>query len=105
MKLLHLSLVISILGILILLLIPLLVSPTQVSNKSNLVLGDYVKTSGKIVSIKTYEDFSIIRLDNNITLTCDSCLFQKFQTITVEGKVTDYQDELQIQADRIKLSN
>lgn len=73
----------------------------EVNNYSELKLNERVKTSGKIISINTYEDFSIIKLDNNITLTCN-CLFQKNQTIRVEGRVIDYKSKLEIQGEKIK---
>jgi hypothetical protein len=99
--LLKISLLISILGIFLLLLISLLIQPKPVNSYSELKLNTYVKTTSNITSIRSSGDFSIIRLANNITATCN-CKFNPNQTIEVEGKVTEYQGSLQIESERIQ---
>lgn len=98
--LLKLSLIISFLGIFLLLLISALQKPKQASSYEDLKLNEQVKTTGKIISISKFEDFSVIKLDNNITLTCN-CQLQQNKTIEAEGKVTEYNNIKQIQAEKI----
>lgn len=102
-KLLIVSLSISITGILFLLILANFSTLKEVSSYKELKLNNYVKTMGKITSIQTYGDFSIIRLNNSITITCN-CRFQVNSTIQVSGKVVEYQNKLQISADRIELT-
>lgn len=101
-KLLSASLIISLLGTLILLSIMFLIPPKTISNCDELKLNELVQTQGKITSIKSIESFLVIRLDNNLTLTCDNCRLKQNQSIIAEGKVSDYRGELQITADRIQ---
>lgn len=100
-SLLKISFLISVLGIFFLLLISNIIQPKPITNYSELKLNNYVKTSGKIISINQIEDFAIIKLSNNITLTCN-CKLKANQTIQVTGKVTEYKNQLQIQADRLE---
>src|SRR4030043_2289562 len=85
-------------GIFIMLLISLYIQPKEITKYYQLKENDYVSVTGKIVSIKTIEDFSIIRLGGNITLICN-CKFQINQTIIATGTVEKYKNELQINAD------
>lgn len=103
-KLLVPCLIISILGILVLLSIPFVIKPKQISSYSDLKENSYVQITGKIISIKTYpnyDDFSIITLDKNITLICN-CKFPINTTIKAQGKVEIYNNKLQINADKIE---
>lgn len=93
------SFIISILGILILLFIANNMKAKEVNSYHELKIGDYVKTEGRIAYIRNYDDFSVIKLENNITVTCN-CNFKKNQTIIVEGKVEEY-NGLQVNAERI----
>lgn len=101
-KWLGLSFIVSILGILVLFFISSFIQPQDVSNYNQLKAGRFVMVSGKVVSIRSYNDFSIIRLDNNISLTCN-CKFSVNDSIYVEGMVEEYKNELQIQANKITL--
>lgn len=113
--LLKISLIISLSGILILLILMQNLSPDKLKIKdiSEKNLNQKIEVLGKISGIKNYKDshFQIITLDdetgkiniiknniNNLT---------KNQTILVIGKITyytsEYKDELQINADMIKL--
>lgn len=107
-NLLKLSLAASFLGILILLLLANS-QPELINSKNQLKLGEYAKTQAKIVSIKNSNNFKIILLDNNITLTCYKCQFNINDTITAQGKVIEYKNQIEIQADKIiknlKVSN
>ena len=100
------SLILSLAGILILLVISMNIQPKEIANYSDLKENDYVSVSGKIISEKYFQDsdFSIIKLENNITITCN-CKFPVNSTIAVAGKVEDYNGKLQINAEKIKLKN
>lgn len=106
-KLLKLSLIISISGILFLLFLSSNLQPIQVSSYSELTKlkpNSLVQTTGKIISVYSDNDFHIIKLDNNITLTFNHNLTPpKNQTITATGKLTTYKNQLQIQAETIKI--
>lgn len=103
-KLLKASLIISFVGIFLLLFLTTL-KPKEVGNYNELELNERVKTQGKIIEIKNYDNFFIISLDNNITITCNSCQLKENQTIEAEGKVTDYKKQLQINAEKIQIKN
>lgn len=100
-----LCLIASIFGILSLSLISLQIKPKQVSNLDELKENSYVSVSGRIISEKYFSesDFSIINLNNNITLICN-CKFPVNSTITAEGRVEEYQNKLQINAQKISLA-
>ena len=104
MNLLKLSLAISILGILFLLFLAYNQKPKEVNSYQELSLGENVKTKARIVSINSYDSFSVIRLNNNITITCN-CKFKQNKTIIAEGKVTEYKNKLQINANKIENAN
>ncbi len=72
-----------------------------------LILANFsqVSVQGKIISIKSYDDFKIILLDNNKTITCDSCQVKPNQTIQVQGKNVNYRGEKEIEALLIKNAN
>ena len=83
-------LLLSIAGILILLLISLSQKPTIVS--------------GKILDIKDYSEFKIIKLEN-FTVTCYKCEFKVNQTIQVTGRQVVYKGKPEINADKIEIIN
>tara|TARA_Y100000310_G_C20464182_1_gene706808 strand:- start:304 stop:621 length:318 start_codon:yes stop_codon:yes gene_type:complete len=103
-NLLKLSLIISFLGVFSLFLISTILQPKQVNSYQDLKLNQKVITQSTIKEIKTFNKFSIITLDNNITITCN-CKFKEKEQIEVEGKVTSYKNQLQIQAEQIHLTN
>lgn len=99
-KLLALSLTVSLIGIFLLLLISLNQSPVDITGKA--ISEDYVSAEGKIISVKTIQDFTIINLDTNITLTCFQCSFKEGDYIHVEGTVEEYQGKKQINTEKIE---
>lgn len=103
-KILLFSILISLVGILILLLISANLPIREVKEYSQLKEGEYVQIAGKIISVKNYQDFSIIRLDKNITLTCE-CNLKANQTLEAAGYVESYKGELQINTEKIKIKN
>lgn len=105
MKLLKLSLITSFIGIFLLLLLSTIIQPKEVLKYSDLELDSYAKTTAKVISIKSYDNFKIIKLNNNITLTCNNCKLKEKQIVAVTGKVTEYKDQLQINAEKIESLN
>ena len=96
------SLAISFFGVFFLFLISTTMQEKSVTSYSELKLNELVTTQGKILNINTFDDFSIIKLDNNITITCN-CQFEEEQEIEVKGRVLQYKKQLQIQAEKISL--
>ncbi len=108
--LLKLSFIISILGILLLLFLANTISPLKLKIKdiSQQDLNQRVEIQGKIQSIKTYkENFQIITINDSkdkIDILIDNPLnITKNQSVVVIGRITEYKNNLQIQADKIKL--
>jgi hypothetical protein len=104
MKPVYICLSISIAGIFLLLLISISIKPKPVNSYNELKENLYVSTTGKIIFIKNYGDFSTIKLDNNITITCN-CKFPVNSTILAIGRVELYQSNLQINTDKIEYLN
>ena len=109
-NLLPLCLSISLIGILLLLLIsatyqPKLIKIEQINNK---LLNKQVKIQATITNIKSFEDsnFQILSVKDNtekIDITTNKILnLSNNQTIIIIGKVTQYKESLQIQAELIK---
>jgi hypothetical protein len=103
MNLKSISLISSLIGLFLLLFLPFFYTPLQVSSYSDLITGKYVKSSSKIISIKEFQDFKIINLENNITFTCDSCKLIPNQTVEIVGLVTQYKGARQITAQKMKI--
>lgn len=109
--LLKLSFIISILGILLLLFLANTIQPAQIKikNISQQNLNQKIQLTGKIQSIKTYKesDFQILTINDStdkIDILIDSPInLTKNQTIMIQGRITDYKNNPQIQADKIKL--
>lgn len=103
-KILIFSIAISLVGILLLLIISANLPVKTIKEYSQLKEGEYVQVTGSVVSVKNYQDFSVIRLNNNITLTCE-CSLKINQTLEAAGYVEEYKGELQINAEKIKVKN
>lgn len=95
------SLIIAITGISLLLLLAFLLPPKSIFSYQDLKENSFVQTSGKVLSERNYSDFSIIKINNNITITCNCKGFFN-KTIEVEGKVESYEGALQIKAYKIR---
>jgi len=110
-----LSLIISILGIITLLILVNTIEPKlQKINEITLKdLNKKVKISGQVINIKTIENsntkefFQIIEISDN-TGKIDGILnskakieLTKNQNVTIIGRVAQYKDKLQIQAEKI----
>ncbi|MDD5193464.1 MAG: OB-fold nucleic acid binding domain-containing protein [Candidatus Nanoarchaeia archaeon] len=113
--LLKISLIISILGIFLLLTISNLQNPAliPIKNLNECLINKNVQIQGSIINIKDYDNFKILtvkdktgkisvllnknnhkNLENNINLKLN-------QQITIVGKVAEYNEKLQINADKI----
>jgi len=105
------SLIVSIIGIIILLVLMNTVKPTQIKiiNIKEQNLNQKVQVIGNIAQIKTYKEsnFQIITINDStgkIDVTIDSPInITKNNTISVIGKITEYKNNLQIQAEEITL--
>lgn len=106
MNLLKLSLIISILGIFLLFLLSAIIKPQEINSAElNSTKENYVKISGKIIKEKVYDEFSILILQDNFgiaEISCFSCKNFINKTVIVEGKIQNYKNQKQIQAEKIQ---
>jgi len=107
--LLTISRVISIMGIFVLLILSNSLEPQKMHIKdiSSKNLNKKVQTQGIINFIKTYPEFQIvgIKQDNSsITVLINKRTnLTENQTVEIIGKITEYKNSLEIQADKIKI--
>jgi len=103
------ALAISLIGILLLLFIANTLNPKliDIENINDKLLNKRVQVQGQIINIRTFEEsnFQIISIKDN-TKEIDIILnnpinITKDQNIIVIGKITEYNQTLQIQADKI----
>jgi len=103
------SILISILGIILLLLISLTFQPKQIKIKqiNSEMLNQKVKVSGKVISLKNYDNFQLITLNDSsgkITIINNNPInLTKNQNIIVQGKVEEYKNQLEINAIKINV--
>ena len=105
------SLIVSIIGILILLILSNSLQPEKINIKDiNFQdLNKKIQTQGIITSIKTFQeqDFQIINIKQEnysiAVLVNQKTNLTKNQTIKVIGKITEYKEDLEIQAEKISL--
>jgi DNA/RNA endonuclease YhcR with UshA esterase domain len=99
----------SVLGILLLLFLANFLSPktTDLGNITDQMLNQKVRVQGQIFNIRSYEDsnFQVISIKDKtgkIDVTAGKILnLTNSQTLIVLGSVSEYQGNLQIQADKI----
>lgn len=107
MKLIRLSFTISIAGIFLLLLFSNFLLPKliEINKLDTSFINKQVQAKGNIKSIKSYDSFQIITIEDStgkISITLNKLTNLTInQTITVVGKVTEYKNNLQIQANKI----
>ena len=107
-----LTLTISLLGIIILLILTNTLQPTlkNIEDITTKDLNKKAKVQGIIINIKSFEEsnFQILTLSDStgkIDITTNKILnLKKGQQITVVGRVTDYKQDLQIEAEKIILN-
>lgn len=107
LSLLKISFMISLLGIFILLMLLNFTEP-ELTNISNLTIKDLnkkVKVHGKIINQQTYnENFQILIFSDEtgkIEILIDKKITFSKNNITVIGRITQYKNKLQIQAEKI----
>jgi DNA/RNA endonuclease YhcR with UshA esterase domain len=105
------SLIISLFGILILLILSNTLTP-KLFNIKDINSNDAYKKillEGVVVSIKNYPDFTIIRLKDNTgsinVIVEDNIDLEKNTTVKIIGKINEYNNELEIKADKIYIIN
>lgn len=109
MNILKLSLIFSLTSIFTLLLLSNLLSPNFLSIKdiNNNYLNKNIKIQGKIISEKTYSNnFKILMIKDKTgtlqaTLNSKNKINHNNQTLIITGKITEYNNELQIQVNKI----
>ena len=114
-RLLKISLSISLLGILLLLILLNTISPkiSDISSLSKEQIGQKVQIKATITNIQNYNNFQVLTLNDStsqIQVTSSSTSHLnltklKYKQATVIGILTTYQDQLQIQAEKIILLN
>lgn len=102
----YLYLIISIIGISLLLLLVNLLEPklTNIQDINEDLLDKKVKISGQITKIEDKETFKILTIKDEtgtIEVLCNCKEIEQDLLVEVTGKVTQYQNTLQIQADKI----
>ncbi len=108
-KLLKISLIISLIGIFILLFFSSIHQPAliKISKITTNQLNKQIKITGQIIKIKNYPEyeFQLLTLKDdsgNITITLDKILnLSESKSIIVIGKVSQYKNKLQINANKI----
>lgn len=94
-----LALILSITGIFVLFLILSFSSPVKVTSQSdlqNLVDNTKIIVQGRVISEKQYTAERVIKLDNEIELSCASCPKYLNETIKVIGITESYRNKTQI---------
>lgn len=106
----NISIIISILGISILIILSLTQQPQTITANQieNLKENTYIKISGTLKSSKIYNNnFQILELTNNntqfTTILFNNQNFQKNSNLTIIGIISIYQNNKQIQAEKIYL--
>ena len=113
LNLFRLSLIIALLGIFSLLLLSFFIDPklTKINSINEDLINQKVKVQGDIISIKNYKEsnFQVISLGDKtgkIDITASPMInLTNNQTIIVIGKINEYEDYLQIQADKIWINS
>ena len=111
MKLIQITLIISLFGIFNLLLLanisPKLENISDITQKK---INENIKISGQVISQRTFEqsNFQLIHIKDktgNITVTINNPINTlKNQTLIITGKIVEYNKTLQIQANKITSS-
>ena len=105
----NIAFIISLFGILILLAIINFTEPktSDILDIKDLKINKKVKIIGTTNNVKIFENnftrFSINDETGKINVICNCPNIKKNQTLEITGRVTKYKDNLQIQADLIKI--
>jgi RecJ-like exonuclease len=100
------SLIISLTGILILLLIinSTELETTKISSINDNFLNKNIKIIGQITNIKNYDNFATLTIKDStgqIQGICNCNLNQTDKTFEITGRVSTYNNQLQINIDKI----
>jgi len=109
--LLKVSLIISIMGIFLLILLSSQINPLKTDCEAiqNLKPNTYISLSGKIISEREITmDFKVLKLKDSfadVEITCNDCNNYKYlnKTIEVVGKTSVYKEKIQISASKIQI--
>ena len=108
-KLKEISILISVIGIMLLLILSNLVEPKliKISDIDKHYLNQKIKTKGIVKKLIQYNNFMILTIKDNekeIFVFVDKIIdINKDSNIIVIGRVTEYKDKLQIRAEKISL--
>jgi len=94
-----LALTLSLIGIFALFMILNFSHPIQITAQSdlqNLIDNTKVQVQGRVVSEKQYSTEKVLKLDNNIEVSCTSCPNYLNKTIQVIGTIENYQNRTRI---------
>lgn len=105
-KLLDLSIIVAFVGIITLFLINITteLNPTTIESIDELMIGKTVKIEGEITKIRNMGNITIIEINNNsLSLIIYSKInISKNTHISATGKVSEYEDKLQIIVDKLE---
>jgi len=108
-NLLRVAILCSIIGIFVLIIISnsIELKKLTIGEITNKHIGQAIKTEGKIFSIITAEDFTILEIKDKTgkikIMVFENITLKQNQEILIEGKVKEYKDEFEIEADKIKI--
>lgn len=101
----RLSFIIVIIGLVLLVSLLQFYPPKQVNSPEELSFlqpNQKVQTQGTVLSERTlYEKTNLLKLDNGIEITCNTCPSYLNKSIALAGLVEKYQNKTQISALRI----
>ena len=105
----RLPFIIMLIGLFILLFMLTFSSPITINSPSeltNLAENTKVQTTGRVVSERIlYEQTKLLKLDNNLEITCNACPSYINRTLTILGTSEIYINRTQITTLRIKTIN
>ena len=105
-SLLKLSLSFSLIGVFLLLILSLTIQPEQITTKNINQSKGYVKLQGKIISQRSYDEFSLLTLEDSygkVQVSCFECKNFVNKSVIIEGRIEEYQGRKQIQAEKISI--
>ena len=100
----RLALSLAIIGIFILLILLNFQAPISINKPLDMDLleqNQKVKTMGHVISERVYPEIRILKLDNEIEITCEDCKTNINKTLIVTGVIERYQNRTRIKALRI----
>ena len=108
-SLLRLAILCSIIGLLILIFVSNTIEPQKLKIKdiTKEHVGQAIKTQGTISSIQTIDELTILEITDKTSkikvIAFANTTLSKNNNIEIEGIVKEYKDELEIEADIIKI--